>query len=72
MRVLDLPFTAVEWVLPSDAAHSPDTPSKWACWSSPTSAARADHRAHATCTDAEVGGLQVGMEIWQIKSHPAY
>eukprot|EP00873_Tetraselmis_striata_P044832 jgi/Tetstr1/465096/TSEL_009824.t1 len=35
VRVLDLPFTCVEWVLPSDAAHAPDTPSKWAKWSLP-------------------------------------
>ncbi|KAA6419923.1 MAG: hypothetical protein FRX49_10113 [Trebouxia sp. A1-2] len=35
VRVLDLPFTAVEWVLPSDMLHAggdPLTPSKWMVW----------------------------------------
>ena len=35
VRVLDLPFTAVEWVLPSDmlqAGGDPLTPAKWMVW----------------------------------------
>ena len=35
MRVLDLPFTAVEWLLPSDmlaAPGDPLTPAKWMVW----------------------------------------
>lgn len=35
VRVLDLPFTAVEWVLPSEslqAGGDPLTPAKWMVW----------------------------------------
>ena len=35
VRVLDLPFTAVEWLLPSDmlaAPGDPLTPAKWMVW----------------------------------------
>ena len=35
VRVLDLPFTAVEWVLPSDMLQgegTPLTPAKWMVW----------------------------------------
>ena len=35
VRVLDLPFTAVEWVLPGDmlaAGGDPLTPAKWMVW----------------------------------------
>ncbi|KAK9829709.1 hypothetical protein WJX72_007460 [[Myrmecia] bisecta] len=33
VRVLDLPFTAVEWVLPSELQHSdPMAPAKWLVW----------------------------------------
>mmetsp|Transcript_7354 Transcript_7354/g.20760 ORF Transcript_7354/g.20760 Transcript_7354/m.20760 type:complete len:1627 (+) Transcript_7354:108-4988(+) len=43
VRVLDLPFTAVEWVLRSDAAYAPDTPSKWTDWSSGNPTDRGQH-----------------------------
>ena len=33
VRVLDLPFTAVEWVLPVEAAATePMPPAEWAVW----------------------------------------
>lgn len=42
MRVLDLPFTAVEWVLPTELSQSlPATPTRWMVWQrSPRAVAR--------------------------------
>ena len=59
VRVLDLPFTAVEWVLPSDmlqAGGDPLTPAKWMVWDrSPLAKERSlavsPFRANRPCTD---------------------
>lgn len=62
MRVLDLPFTAVEWVLPSDmlqAGGDPLTPAKWMVWDrSPLAKERSLAVSSRNCC-REVAGLQI-------------
>lgn len=60
VRVLDLPFTAVEWVLPSDMLHAggdPLTPSKWMVWDRSPLAKERSLAVSPFCTDCPCNEL---------------